>query len=180
MSAVRAHQDERDVITADPQEAKSVARVLNFVEAHFARHGEAPAAQFFLSGATPQDRVELTPELFIVLKQAADQLSKGRSVQVFAQDQEISTQEAADLLGLSRPTVVKLIEAGDLTAIVPGKTRRRLRLAEVLDYRDHLHERRSNFIAETSADIADADPKKVAELLKEARRTRSGMTAVGN
>ena len=172
MSAVGAHQRKQDVITAEPQEADGVARVLDFVQAHVARHGDVPPMQFFLSGATAEDRVELTPELFDVLKRAADQLSKGRSIRVFAQDQEISTQEAADLLGLSRPTVVKLIEAGELTAIVPGRTRRRLRLAEVLNYRENLHERRSHFIADTSDGLADADSEKVEELLKQARRAR--------
>jgi excisionase family DNA binding protein len=44
---------------------------------------------------------------------------------------EISTGQAADLLGVSRRTVVQLIERGDLQATRVG-TRRRLATADVL------------------------------------------------
>ena len=47
-------------------------------------------------------------------------------------DQEISTQQAAEILGLSRPTVVRLIDEGKLDAHVPGTVRRKLRLAQEL------------------------------------------------
>lgn len=176
MTAAHAHshRDETDVVTASPRDAQDLARVVDFVDAHISRYGSAPEPQFYLSGADANERVELTQELFLVLKYAADELSRGRSIRILAREQEISTQQAADLLGLSRPTVVKLIEDGELAATVPGKTRRKLRLAEVLDYRDRLHARRTEFISDSSEEFHDAgeDPEKVAELLKKARRAR--------
>lgn len=145
------------IVTASPQDAKELARVVDFVDAHISRYGEAPERQFFLSGADANDRVELTHELFNVLKYAASELSQGRSIRILAREEEISTQQAADLLGLSRPTVVTLIEDGELTAHVPGKSRRKLRLAEVLDYRDRLHARRTDFISDSSEEFDDLD-----------------------
>lgn len=175
MAAAHAHshRDETDV-TASPQDAQDLTRVVDFVDAHISRYGSAPKPQFYLSGADANERVELTQELFTVLKYAADELSRGRSIRILAREEEISTQQAADLLGLSRPTVVKLIEDGELTATVPGKTRRKLRLAEVLDYRDRLHDRRTEFISDSSAEFngVDEDREKVAELLKKVRRAR--------
>jgi excisionase family DNA binding protein len=48
--------------------------------------------------------------------------------------QLVSLQEAAVMLGVGRPTIEKLIEKGDLTAITHGK-QRRVEVAEVLAFR---------------------------------------------
>ena len=47
----------------------------------------------------------------------------------------LTTQQAAELLGVSRPTVVKLIDDGKLPAETPGKRRRMVKLDDVLKYR---------------------------------------------
>lgn len=62
-------------------------------------------------------------------------LARGADVAVLPLDEEITTQEAADLLGISRPTLVKLIETGRLRCRTPG-AHRRLRVTDVLTYRD--------------------------------------------
>jgi excisionase family DNA binding protein len=97
-------------------------------------------------------------------------LSHGQSISILTRDQEISTQQAAEILGLSRPTVVRLIEDGELHAHVPGAVRRKLRLADVLAYRQELHARRNRFITESSAEFEDFSDDEVAEALAEARR----------
>ncbi|WP_235677929.1 hypothetical protein [Mycolicibacterium sarraceniae] len=55
---------------------------------------------------------------------------------------------------------------------MPGVIRRKLRLADVLAYREDLHARRNRFISESSAEFADADADEVAELLTEVKRKR--------
>jgi excisionase family DNA binding protein len=75
------------------------------------------------------DRVELTEQLYEVLKRVAHTLSHGQSISILTRDEEISTQQAAEILGLSRPTVVRLIQDGELHAHAPGAVRRKLRLA---------------------------------------------------
>jgi len=127
-----------------------------------------PVASFYLSGADEHERVELSEELFKILKLAATALERGQSVSILARDQEITTQQAAELLGVSRPTVVRLIDSGRLRAHVPGTVRRKLRLADVLAYRDDLHERRSDFISQSSEEYA-GDDIDVSELLHQAR-----------
>lgn len=167
----RTHVDD-DVVTAEPTRAQANDNVVSFVSEYEKRHGSSPEPRFYLSGTDEHDRVELSPELFSVLRRAAGDLAAGRSVSILARDQEMTTQQAAELLGISRPTVVKLIDSGELEAHVPGSTRRKLYLKDVLKYRDELHERRTAFIAESSEDYADLRPDEVAEALSAVRRAR--------
>ena len=48
------------------------------------------------------------------LERVLEALAKGANVAVLPLDTEITTQEAADLLGISRPTLVKLVESGHI------------------------------------------------------------------
>jgi len=50
-------------------------------------------------------------------------------------DQRLTTQEAANFLGISRPTLVKLLGQGEISYERPAAGRhRRVRLNDVLDY----------------------------------------------
>jgi excisionase family DNA binding protein len=161
-----------EVVSPAPTDVDELAKVLSFIEAHEARHGTSLEPAFFLSGAGEHDRVELTEQLHAILKRVVHALSHGQSISILTRDQEISTQQAAEILGLSRPTVVKLIDEGELSAHVPGAVRRKLRLADVLAYRAELRARRNQFITESSAQYDDADADEIAELLAEARRQK--------
>lgn len=69
-----------------------------------------------------------------LLLQLLTELGKGRAVSVAPTDVEITTQQAADLLNVSRPYLVGLVEKGDLPVRKVGN-HRRLPLADVLEYK---------------------------------------------
>lgn len=80
------------------------------------------------------DRViELPAAAAEAVRHLLAELASGAEVHVLAQDAELTTQEAADLLGLSRTYLVRLIDQGKLPARLVG-THRRLRVADVLAY----------------------------------------------
>ena len=69
---------------------------------------------------------------------------------------EISTGQAADLLGVSRRTIVQLIERGDLSATRIG-TRRRLEAADVLALRERARSERPATLRDVIAASRDLD-----------------------
>ena len=69
-----------------------------------------------------------------VLGGLLEDLAAGRAVQVITLKDEIGTQQAAELLNVSRPYLVKLVETGALPHRKVGP-RRRLHLEDVLSFR---------------------------------------------
>jgi excisionase family DNA binding protein len=73
----------------------------------------------------------VTDALAEVLEAAAD----GERALVLRVSEDLTTAQAAAVLGVSRPTVVRLIDAGKLPAQVVG-THRRVALSDVIAYRE--------------------------------------------
>ena len=93
-----------------------------------------------LSGRDGTDLV-LPKEIFEVLNSVVKAMAAGQAVLVAPIHQRLTTQQAADLLGISRPTFVKLLESGEIDYEQPGRHRRVL-LADVMKYRRHRSKRR--------------------------------------
>ncbi|MDQ1437181.1 MAG: hypothetical protein QOK43_810 [Acidimicrobiaceae bacterium] len=77
-------------------------------------------------------------------------LSWGRVPTRAPAETEIGTQEAAVLLNVSRPYVVKLLDAGDIPFRKVGN-RRRLLLADVIEYKSRDDEKRRQRLADLDA-----------------------------
>ena len=75
--------------------------------------------------------------LFATLEAVAE----GSTVEVIRTDAEISTQQAAKILNVSRPTAARLFDTGDIVSHKVG-SHRRAKLNNVLAYRDHEATRR--------------------------------------
>ncbi|WP_339097942.1 excisionase family DNA-binding protein [Deinococcus sp. VB142] len=99
--------------------------------------------------------VELSPALSQVLSEVLEQLSTGQSVAILPTDQELTTQEAADLLGVSRPFFIeKVLEAGELPYRRVGK-HRRIRLDKLLDYQQRDLAEREAIVAQLTWESQD-------------------------
>jgi excisionase family DNA binding protein len=79
-------------------------------------------------------RAEVPVEVFDFFVQVLSELAEGRAVTLIPQDQELTTQEVADILNVSRPYVVQLLENKKLPFRLVG-TRRRVRFADVVDFK---------------------------------------------
>ena len=99
-----------------------------------------------LSGATLRVSVEQpggeTSELALpgvtlsLLSSILRELGHGKNVVVLATDTEVTTQQAADFLKVSRPYFVKLLEEGKIPYRLVGP-RRRVLLEDLLRYQEH-------------------------------------------
>ncbi|WP_415394531.1 helix-turn-helix domain-containing protein (plasmid) [Rhodococcus globerulus] len=74
-------------------------------------------------------------------------LSRGTAVTVEPHRTLLTTQEAADILGITRPTLVRLLEAGEIPYTAPGR-HRRVELAHILTYQSDLQKHRTSALAE--------------------------------
>lgn len=119
-------------------------------------------------------RVDLPDEMIGVLAQVAQAMSQGLAVSVVPHTMMISTQEAADMLSISRPTLVKMLVAGK----IPYEQRnrhRRLFLSDVVEYRERQRRLGSEALADMVADSQslgdyDASPSEIGTVLASVRR----------
>jgi len=89
---------------------------------------------------------ELPESLFRILRQAAILLSRGERVVIAPIDKEVSTQEAADLLNVSRPYLVSLLDHGDIPSTKTGRYRR-VQFGDVLAYKEQRNRKRRDVLA---------------------------------
>jgi excisionase family DNA binding protein len=163
-----------------PEDIKELADVRDFLAAHEAVGRGPIAPRYLLVGAGKGDQVEIPEEIHRVLVQVVAALSAGLAVTVAPQAMTLTTQQAADLLGISRPTLVKILTEGVLPYEQVG-THRRVLLADVLAYRERRREAQYAALADTSVDIEDEDTLDVTlARLREAKRLAAERRRAGH
>lgn len=94
--------------------------------------------------------IDVPGELVVMLRAVVEQLRAGNGVSVASVHAELTTVEAAEMLGVSRPHLVKLLEQGAMPHRMVG-SHRRVRLVDVLAYRDHQDEKSRRALDELTA-----------------------------
>ncbi|GAA3707418.1 hypothetical protein GCM10022204_26660 [Microlunatus aurantiacus] len=152
-----------------PDDEGDVGRVYDFLAARERAGMDQPEPRCLLAGPDPDDHVELPAHVYQVLRQVVEAMRENLAVTVVPQTQTLTTQQAADLLGVSRPTVIKLLDEGKIPFDRAG-THRRILLHELLTYRAQRREEQYQALAAMAADPLDEDdPVAVMDTLKAAR-----------
>lgn len=100
-------------------------------------------------------RIEVPHELYTVLRDVVEALSQGLAITIAPHNTMLTTQEAADLLNISRPTLVRLLTGGEVPYMMRGRHRRVL-LRDVLDYRERARRERRQVLDEMAANGEEA------------------------
>ncbi|OIR11880.1 helix-turn-helix domain protein [mine drainage metagenome] len=95
-------------------------------------------------------KVELPMSAFRLFIDILANLSQGNAVQVVPVHAEITTQEAADLLMVSRPYFIKLLDENKIPYRKVG-THRRIRYSDLLDFKNNEEQLREAALDELAA-----------------------------
>jgi excisionase family DNA binding protein len=112
-------------------------------EAEIAAQGSRQLAAILGKGETARLRIidgdidVIVPMSAVqMLVQILDQMAKGNAVSMVPIHAELTTQEAADFLNVSRPFLVKLLEEGEMAFRKVG-VRRRILFKDLMEYREN-------------------------------------------
>ncbi len=98
----------------------------------------------------PQGEQHLVPApLYGLLRGLLNNLKRGEAVTVLPHDALLTTQQAAQILNVSRPYLYRLIEEHAVPVVMVG-SHRRLRIHDVLQLRDQRHQVRRRALDELS------------------------------
>ncbi|UZN04212.1 helix-turn-helix domain-containing protein [Cellulomonas sp. S1-8] len=136
-----------------------------------ARMLHAPSARLVGPDGT---EVALPAEVHDVLLQVVEAMQHGQAITVAAHSTRLTTSQAAELLGISRPTLVKLLERNEIP-FEKSSRHRRVRLDDVIAYREQRRVARRDLLDEMTRhavedDLYDVDAADYTDALEVARK----------
>jgi excisionase family DNA binding protein len=100
---------------------------------------------------SPEELTDLVDSLTGVIEQTTVLLLAGKQVRIVEDDAAMTTQEAADILNVSRPHLVKLLEKGQIPQLPRVGSHRRIARTAVLKYKRTRDAQRELAIKELAA-----------------------------
>jgi excisionase family DNA binding protein len=101
-------------------------------------------------GDKTKDPIEIPESAVQLLVRILNEIARGNAVTLIPIHAELTTQEAADLLNISRPSLIQLLEEGKLEYRRVG-THRRIRFEALMNYKRQAEADRRATLAELVA-----------------------------
>lgn len=100
------------------------------------------------------DIINIPRKALSLLINILSKMSQGKSISVLSSDSELSTQQAADILNVSRPHIIKLLENNTIPYRKVGSHRRVL-LRDLVEYEQRLRLTREEQLSHLSEQAQD-------------------------
>ncbi len=107
-------------------------------------------------GAAEQESISVPREAFELFLKILEQMALGNAVTVVPIHAELTTQEAANLLNVSRPFLIGLLDQGKIPFHKVG-THRRIRFKDLLEYKRQEEQRQEQVLDELAAEAQKLD-----------------------
>lgn len=128
MSSTTTKPIANDLLEAAPAEAGALRNLDHQIEEIYGRHGSAR----LLDGEG--NAIEIPAAALRAFRLVVRRMAEGEKLALLTRGDELSTQQAAELLHVSRPHLIKLLDEGEIPFHKVG-THRRVATADVLAYR---------------------------------------------
>ncbi len=107
-----------------------------------------------VDGPSGETQITVPFQAFMIFVEVLQELAKGNAVTVAPIHAEMTTQQAADLLNVSRPYIIKLLGEGKIPHRRVGN-RRKVRLSDLLDYKRRDEARGQKVLSELTAEAQE-------------------------
>ena len=103
-----------------------------------------------------EETIELPAGAVKLLVEILEDMASGRAVAIVPQNAELTTQQAADFLNVSRPFLIRLLNEKKIPFRMVG-THRRVRLEDVLKYKEGVDAERRKVLDQLASDAQELD-----------------------
>jgi excisionase family DNA binding protein len=125
---------ERVPVVANEEERSAIAQIEKLIAANTPGERDALTLSLSLSRDHSDVDVELPETVMKLLAKIIHLLAQGDAVSIVPIRQELTTQQAADLLNVSRQYLVRILDAGDVPFHYTG-THRRIAFGDLMEYK---------------------------------------------
>lgn len=147
---VTIQETSRGPVVPTAQDVKLAEQSCQFLARHLVRRYSDLKFRLVEDGRDT-DAVAIPPSALTLFMRLLEEMAHGNAVTLLPMHAELTTQQAADLLNVSRPYLVHLLEEGKLPYRKVG-THRRVQVRDVLVYKEQTDTERRQALDELAAE----------------------------
>jgi excisionase family DNA binding protein len=116
----------------------------------------APAESVTIQRDDGEESIEIPRQVFNVLMRVLAVMSEGKAFSLIPMDKELTTQQAADILNVSRPYLNKILDLGDIAHRRVGRNRR-IKFSDLMEYKKSQEQKSKDALQELADQSQELD-----------------------